>query len=91
MGDRERASPGHASSRLPAGGNPATRAQTHIIESQPGDEDSVMSTHLRRHISKEVRVMAEAIAMLVVGGLVVTVSVGVAYLVIYLFGNNGTH
>jgi hypothetical protein len=35
--------------------------------------------------------MAEAIAMLVVGGLVVTVSVGVAYLVIYLFGNNGTH
>lgn len=50
-----------------------------------------MSTHLHRHISKEMRDMAEAIVMLVVGGLVVTVSVGVAYLVIYLFGNNRTH
>lgn len=41
------------------------------------------------HISKEVRDMAETIATLVVGGLILAVSTGMAYLVIYLFGNNG--
>jgi|APDOM4702015248_1054824.scaffolds.fasta_scaffold211733_2 hypothetical protein len=35
--------------------------------------------------------MAEAIAILAIGGVVVAVSVGVAYLVIYLFGNDGTY
>ena len=35
--------------------------------------------------------MAETIAMLAVGGLVVAMAIGVAYLTIYLFGNNGTH
>jgi len=35
--------------------------------------------------------MAETIVMLAIGGIVVTVSVTVAYVVIYLFGNNGTH
>lgn len=34
--------------------------------------------------------MAETIAILAVGGLIVAVSIGVAYMVIYLFGNNGT-
>jgi hypothetical protein len=37
------------------------------------------------HTGKEVRTMAEAITMLAVGGLVAAVSVGVAYLVIYLY------
>lgn len=35
--------------------------------------------------------MAETIAILAIGGVVVAVSIGVAYLVIYLFGNNGKH
>jgi hypothetical protein len=35
--------------------------------------------------------MAETIATLAVGGIIVAVSIGVACLVIYLFGNNGTH
>ncbi len=35
--------------------------------------------------------MAEIIVTLAVGGVVVAIAVGVAYLVIYLFGNNGTH
>lgn len=35
--------------------------------------------------------MAEIIATLAVGGVIVAVSIGVAYLVIYLFGNDGTH
>jgi hypothetical protein len=33
--------------------------------------------------------MAEAIATLAIGGFIVAISIGVAYLVIYLFGNNG--
>lgn len=35
--------------------------------------------------------MAEIIATLAVGGIIVGVSIGVAYLVIYLFGDNGPH
>jgi hypothetical protein len=35
--------------------------------------------------------MVEAIATLAMGGFVVAVAIGVAYLTIYLFGNNGTH
>ncbi len=50
-----------------------------------------MSVDLIRHTSKEVRGMAETIAILAIGGIVVTVSVAGAYLVTYLFGNDGTH
>jgi hypothetical protein len=35
--------------------------------------------------------MAEIIATLAVGGVVVAMAIGLAYLAIYLFGNNGTH
>jgi len=34
--------------------------------------------------------MGEIIVTLVMGGIVVIVAIGVAYLAIYLFGNNGT-
>ena len=42
------------------------------------------------HSRKEVGVMAEILATLAVAGLIVAVAIGMAYLVIYLFGNNGT-
>lgn len=35
--------------------------------------------------------MVEVIAILAMGGVIVAVSVVVAYLVIYLFGNDGAH
>lgn len=35
--------------------------------------------------------MAEIIATLAIGGVVVAVAIAMAYLAIYLFGNNGTH
>lgn len=35
--------------------------------------------------------MAEIIATLAMGGGVVTIAIAMAYLVIYLFGNTGTH
>lgn len=35
--------------------------------------------------------MAETIATLAIGGLVVLVAIAVAHLTIYLFGNSGTH
>jgi len=35
--------------------------------------------------------MVEVIVILAMGGVIVAVSVGVAYLVIYLFANDGTH
>ncbi len=35
--------------------------------------------------------MVEVIAILATGAVIVAVSVGVAYLVIYLFGNDGAH
>lgn len=41
--------------------------------------------------SKEVRGMVETIAIFAIGGVIVAVSVAVAYLVIWLFGNDGTH
>ncbi|MFO0698249.1 MAG: hypothetical protein U0236_03390 [Nitrospira sp.] len=40
---------------------------------------------------KEQRGMAEIIVILAMVGFVVTVAIAVAYLVIYLFGNNGMH
>ncbi|WHZ28245.1 MAG: hypothetical protein OJF51_003043 [Nitrospira sp.] len=35
--------------------------------------------------------MAEIIATLAIGGIVVVVAIAAAYLTIYLFGDNGTH